>query len=228
MRSILEFLLEWRTNPQPDSRSMQNHLFDQQDVTETLLVLESDGRAEYLHGFYDAEASDGLFANLLGSLNWEPDQIFMFGRLVTTARKVAWVGDPDCLYTYSGVQKTPQAWSTELLTMKHKLEQLTGHSYNSCLANLYHTGDEGMGWHSDNEKELDSAAPIASISLGARRKFAFRHKQDKKTVPVSLDHGSLLIMHPPIQEHWQHSLLKTKTVTSPRINLTFRKILPRI
>jgi alkylated DNA repair dioxygenase AlkB len=112
--------------------------------------------------------------------------------------------------------------------MKHKLEQLTGHSYNSCLANLYHTGDEGMGWHSDNEKELDSAATIASISLGARRKFAFRHKQDKTTVPVSLDHGSLLIMHPPIQEHWQHSLLKTKTVTSPRINLTFRKILPRI
>ena len=112
--------------------------------------------------------------------------------------------------------------------MKHQLERRTGHAYNSCLLNLYHSGDEGMGWHSDDEKELDSTAPIASVSLGARRKFAFRHKQDKTTVSVFLEHGSLLVMYPPIQEHWHHSLLKTKTVTDPRINLTFRKILPRI
>lgn len=204
---------------------MQNQLFDCQDAAEPIVILAKDGRAEYINHFYDAEVSDSLFTNVLGSLTWESDQIFMFGRLVTTARKVAWVGDPDCLYTYSGVQKIPQAWTKELLQMKHKLEQLTGHTYNSCLLNLYHTGDEGMGWHSDNEKELDSTTPIASVSLGARRKFAFRHKQDKTTSSIFLEHGSLLIMHPPIQEHWHHSLLKTKTITSPRINLTFRKIL---
>ena len=204
---------------------MQNQLFDCQDPAESIVILAKDGRAEYINHFYDAEVSDSLFTNVLGSLTWESDQIFMFGRLVTTARKVAWVGDPDCLYTYSGVQKIPQVWTKELLQMKHKLEQLTGHTYNSCLLNLYHTGDEGMGWHSDNEKELDSTTPIASVSLGARRKFAFRHKQDKTTSSIFLEHGSLLIMHPPIQEHWHHSLLKTKTVSSPRINLTFRKIL---
>jgi alkylated DNA repair dioxygenase AlkB len=204
---------------------MQNQLFDCQDPAESIVILAKDGRAEYINHFYDAEVSDSLFTNVLGSLTWESDQIFMFGRLVTTARKVAWVGDPDCLYTYSGVQKIPQVWTKELLQMKHKLEQLTGHTYNSCLLNLYHTGDEGMGWHSDNEKELDSTTPIASVSLGARRKFAFRHKQDKTTSSIFLEHGSLLIMHPPIQEHWHHSLLKTKTITSPRINLTFRKIL---
>jgi alkylated DNA repair dioxygenase AlkB len=204
---------------------MQNQLFDCQDAAEPIVILAKDGRAEYINHFYDAEVSDSLFTNVLGSLTWESDQIFMFGRLVTTARKVAWVGDPDCLYTYSGVQKIPQVWTKELLQMKHKLEQLTGHTYNSCLLNLYHTGDEGMGWHSDNEKELDSTTPIASVSLGARRKFAFRHKQDKTTSSIFLEHGSLLIMHPPIQEHWYHSLLKTKTITSPRINLTFRKIL---
>ena len=204
---------------------MQNQLFDCQDAAEPIVILAKDGRAEYINHFYDAEVSDSLFTNVLGSLTWESDQIFMFGRLVTTARKVAWVGDPDCLYTYSGVQKIPQAWTKELLQMKHKLEQLTGHTYNSCLLNLYHTGDEGMGWHSDNEKELDSTTPIASVSLGTRRKFAFRHKQDKTTSSIFLEHGSLLIMHPPIQEHWHHSLLKTKTITSPRINLTFRKIL---
>ncbi len=204
---------------------MQNQLFDCQDPAESIVILAKDGRAEYINHFYDAEVSDSLFTNVLGSLTWESDQIFMFGRLVTTARKVAWVGDPDCLYTYSGVQKIPQVWTKELLQMKHKLEQLTGHTYNSCLLNLYHTGDEGMGWHSDNEKDLDSTTPIASVSLGARRKFAFRHKQDKTTSSIFLEHGSLLIMHPPIQEHWHHSLLKTKTITSPRINLTFRKIL---
>lgn len=204
---------------------MQNQLFDCQDAAEPIVILAKDGRAEYINHFYDAEVSDSLFTNVMGSLTWESDQIFMFGRLVTTARKVAWVGDPDCLYTYSGVQKIPQVWTKELLQMKHKLEQLTGHTYNSCLLNLYHTGDEGMGWHSDNEKELDSTTPIASVSLGARRKFAFRHKQDKTTSSIFLEHGSLLIMHPPIQEHWHHSLLKTKTITSPRINLTFRKIL---
>ena len=207
---------------------MQNQLFDRQDDTGPLLILAKDGRAEYLNRFYDTETADGLFNNLLDSLTWESDELFMFGKLVRTARKVAWVGDPECLYTYSGVQKKPQPWSQELAQMRNKLEQFTGHSYNSCLLNLYHTGDEGMGWHSDNERELDSAAPIASISLGARRKFAFRHKYDKTTNSVFLEHGSLLIMHPPIQEYWQHSLLKTKTVTSPRINLTFRKILPRI
>ena len=207
---------------------MQNQLFDRQDDTGPLLILAKDGRAEYLNRFYDTETADGLFNNLLDSLTWESDELFMFGKLVRTARKVAWVGDPECLYTYSGVQKKPQPWSQELAQMRNKLEQFTGHSYNSCLLNLYHTGDEGMGWHSDNERELDSAAPIASISLGVRRKFAFRHKHDKTTNSVFLEHGSLLIMHPPIQEYWQHSLLKTKTVTSPRINLTFRKILPRI
>jgi alkylated DNA repair dioxygenase AlkB len=206
---------------------MQNQLFDQQDATEPLVILAKDGQAEYLSGFYDAEASDDLFTNLLDTLIWESDEILMFGKLVRTARKVAWVGDPECLYTYSGIQKTPQAWTKELIEMRGKLEQFTGHTYNSCLLNLYHTGEEGMGWHSDNERELDSAAPIASVSLGARRKFAFRHKRDKTTSSVFLENGSLLIMHPPIQEHWQHSLLKTKTVTSPRINLTFRKILPR-
>jgi len=124
---------------------MQNQLFDRQDDTGPLLILAKDGRAEYLNRFYDTETADGLFNNLLDSLTWESDELFMFGKLVRTARKVAWVGDPECLYTYSGVQKKPQPWSQELAQMRNKLEQFTGHSYNSCLLNLYHTGDEGMG-----------------------------------------------------------------------------------
>ncbi|MBU3594199.1 alpha-ketoglutarate-dependent dioxygenase AlkB [Polynucleobacter sp. 71A-WALBACH] len=207
---------------------MQNQLFSEKDFSDPTFLLEKDGRAEYFNHFYDADESDHLFEGLLNSLPWTSDQITMFGKSIITSRKVAWVGDPECLYTYSGMQKIPQVWTHELLQIKCKLEQVTGHTYNSCLLNLYHNGDEGMGWHSDNEKELDRATPIASISLGARRKFAFRHKQDKTTVPIFLEHGSLLIMHPPIQDFWHHSLLKTKSITNPRINLTFRKIVPRI
>jgi alkylated DNA repair dioxygenase AlkB len=205
---------------------MQSSLFNQSNPSDPICLFERDGRAEYFHHFCDADESDHLYRCLLSSLLWEADEIKMFGNLVKTARKVAWVGDPDCTYTYSGVQKMPQAWTNELLQIKHKLEQFTGHTYNSCLLNLYHSGAEGMGWHSDDERELDSATPIASVSLGARRKFAFRHKKDKATISVFLEHGSVLIMHPPIQEHWHHSLLKTKIDIGPRINLTFRKILP--
>lgn len=207
---------------------MQNQLFDRQESADSQVILEKDGQAEYLNNFLDADDADNLFKNLLDSLAWESDQIKIFGNLVTTARKMAWVGDPQCRYTYSGIQREPQGWTKELLHIKYQLEGATGYIYNSCLLNLYHNGDEGMGWHSDNEKELDDTTPIASVSLGARRKFAFRHKLEKETVSVFLEHGSLLIMHPPIQEHWHHSLLKTKTMTGPRINLTFRKILPRI
>ena len=207
---------------------MQNQLFDLLSTPEPIVILAKDGQAEYLNNFYAVDECHDLFQNLFCSLPWESDQIILFGKLVTTSRKVVWVADPECPYTYSGIQKTPHTWTNELLQIKHKIEQATGHSYNSCLLNLYHTGNEGMGWHSDNEKELDSTSSIASLSLGARRKFAFRHKQDKRTTSVFLENGSLLIMHPPIQEYWNHSLLKTKTVMSPRINLTFRKMLPRL
>lgn len=215
-------------SPSNQSTDMQNPLFDYQNTAEPLAIVTRDGHVEYFNHFYAADESDHLYKSLLNSLPWEVDEIKMFGKLVKTARKVVWVGDPECAYTYSGVQKTPQAWTNDLLQMKHKLEKFTGHTYNSCLLNLYHSGAEGMGWHSDDEKELDGTSPIASVSLGAQRKFAFRHKQDKTTYPVFLEHGSLLIMHPPTQEYWHHSLLKTATITSPRINLTFRKILPGI
>ena len=148
----------------------------------------------------------------------------MFGKLITTKRKVAWVGDAGCSYTYSGVKKFPQVWTADLLHIKHKLESLTHSTFNSCLLNLYHDGDEGMGWHSDDEKELDSAAPIASVSLGGARKFAFKHKLDKTSVSLFLEDGSVLLMQPPTQEFWQHSLTKTKRAVAPRINLTFRAI----
>jgi alkylated DNA repair dioxygenase AlkB len=203
---------------------MQSLLFNHphQDTTHT--VLEKDGRVEYMPGFFNEDQSTLLFNQLLQSLDWQSDQIVMFGKMITTKRKVVWVADPDCSYTYSGVKKNPEAWTPELLQMKTQLEKLAGCVFNSCLLNLYHSGEEGMGWHSDDEKELDPKAPIASVSLGASRKFAFRHKIDKTKASIILENGSVLMMHPPTQEYWSHSLVTTKLATPARINLTFRSI----
>jgi alkylated DNA repair dioxygenase AlkB len=187
-------------------------------------LLPKDGGATYIPGFFGPNHCAALFTSIQSTIDWKEDQLLMFGKLITTKRKVAWVGDAGCSYTYSGVKKFPQAWTADLVHIKHKLELLTHSAFNSCLLNLYHDGDEGMGWHSDDEKELDSAAPIASVSLGGARKFAFKHKLDKNTVSLFLEDGSVLLMQPPTQEFWQHSLTKTKRPVAPRINLTFRAI----
>jgi alkylated DNA repair dioxygenase AlkB len=203
---------------------MQSLLFENLEKDPLQNLLPEHGSVYYYPEFCDVVSSAHLVKVLQQSLVWESDQLIMFGKRITTRRKVAWVGDLNCSYTYSGVQKNSQAWTPELIQIKTKFEEMTQTEFNSCLLNLYHDGNDGMGWHSDDEKELDAQAPIASLSLGAKRKFAFRNKENKSTVSVFLENGSALIMHAPTQDYWQHSLLKTKTVHEPRINLTFRRI----
>ena len=204
---------------------MQSSLFEFRHSDSPINLLPRDGSAQYLPEVLSDVHAANLMDQLQRSLAWESDQLILFGKKITTRRKVAWVGDLDCSYTYSGVKKSPQAWTPELLSIKQEMEELAQSEFNSCLLNLYHDGDDGMGWHSDDEKELDVSAPIASLSLGAQRKFAFRHKEDKTTIPVYLENASILIMHSPTQKFWQHALLKSKKVSTPRMNLTFRKIL---
>jgi alkylated DNA repair dioxygenase AlkB len=202
----------------------QNSLFRTEPDQCRLNILTKDGSVHYHPEFTSAEDSAKLIDRLKVSLQWEVDQLIIFGKLVTTRRKVAWIGDRNCAYTYSGIKKQPQAWTPELLFIKSQIEELAQSNFNSCLLNFYHDGADGMGWHSDDEKELDAQSPIASLSLGASRKFAFRHKTDKTTTSLILENGSALIMYPPTQQFWQHALLKTKTSHTFRINLTFRKI----
>ena len=204
---------------------MQHLLFENLPEDYTKNILPKDGSVHYHPEFISAADSAKFMDQLQKSIQWEADRLIMFGKVVTTRRKVAWIGDSKCAYTYSGVNKQPQAWTPELLLIKRQLEGFTNAEFNSCLINVYHDGNDGMGWHSDDEKELDSKAPIASLSLGATRKFAFRNKKDKRTISLFLENGSALIMEAPTQEYWHHSLLKTKAITAPRINLTFRKII---
>lgn len=137
---------------------------------------------------------------------------------------MAWYGEKPFEYTYSNTTKYALPWTSELLALKTLIKKETGEHFNSCLLNLYHNGDEGMAWHSDGETDLKKDGAIGSLSFGAERKFAFKHKQTKDKVELILEHGSLLVMKDITQTHWLHRLPPTKKITQPRINLTFRTI----
>ena len=171
------------------------------------------------------EEADDFFKILADTIPWEADVVHMFGKRIVTKRKVAWYGDQPYDYTYSNSTKKALPWTPALRELKEMAENLTNETYNSCLLNLYHTGEEGMGWHTDNEKELKRNGAIASYSFGAERKFVFKHKTTKEKVELLLDHGSLLVMKGATQNHWLHRLPPTKKVGSARINLTFRTII---
>ena len=187
-------------------------------------LLPKEGTVNYYGTIFSKADADFYYERLLNDIAWENDQAVIFGKLIITKRKVAWYGEQPFEYTYSNITKTALPWTKELLALKNKIEELSGETFNSCLLNLYHNGDEGMAWHSDGEKDLKKNGAIASLSFGAERKFAFKHKMDKTTISLTLAHGSLLIMKDETQTHWLHRLPPTKLVSKPRINLTFRTI----
>ncbi|AJH14348.1 alpha-ketoglutarate-dependent dioxygenase AlkB family protein [Myroides profundi] len=187
-------------------------------------ILPYDGEVDYYGIVFNKEQCDHYYDQLLTHVAWQCDQAIIFGKKVTTKRKVAWYGDIPFSYTYSNITKTALVWTEELLALKKIVEEKTGETYNSCLLNLYHTGEEGMAWHSDGEKDLKKHGAIASLSFGAVRKFAFKHKENGVKIDIILDNGSLLVMKGTTQENWLHRLPPTKVVHTPRINLTFRTI----
>src|SRR6201996_371549 len=188
-------------------------------------LLPKDGRADYYGQVLGPAEAEGYLERLLKEIEWRNDEAVIFGRHIVTKRKVAWYGDNTYTYTYSNITRQALPWTKDLLALKELTERLTGVRYNSCLLNLYHDGDEGMAWHSDDEKELEPDGAIASLSFGAERRFLFRHRENKETIEVVLAAGSLLVMRGSTQTHWLHSLPKMKKVRSPRVNLTFRNML---
>lgn len=189
-----------------------------------LNILQCDGEVYYFGKLIDDDNADVLLSELLQNISWEHDELAIYGKHITTKRKTAWYGDSAFEYSYSNTTKKALPWIPALSSLKNLVEQQSQSSFNSCLLNLYHAGDEGMAWHSDDEKELGDEPTIASISLGAERKFSFKHKKTKQSISLPLEHGSLLLMKGVTQKYWQHSLPKTTKVKEPRINLTFRTI----
>jgi len=188
-------------------------------------LLPNDGTVVYYGQIMPRQQADHYLEALLNNIAWKQDEAVIFGRHILTKRKVAWYGDRKFEYTYSNITKQALPWTTELMELKAIAEQETGETYNSCLLNLYHNGDEGMAWHSDGEKDLKKNGAIGSMSFGAERKFSFKHKHSKETVSLLLEHGSMLVMKDDTQTHWLHRLPPTKKIMTPRVNLTFRTIL---
>lgn len=181
--------------------------------------LPKDGVVNYYGSIFAAEKSKFYLQHLLEHIRWQNDTLNIAGKYIVTDRKIAWYGDEAFELMYSSTKKTGYLWTNTLLELKIRVENITKETYNSCLLNLYHTGEEGLGWHSDCEK-----GAVASLTFGATRKFVFKHKRTKEKVEFNLMRGDLLVMKGSTQKHWVHKLPPTKKVVSPRINLTFRTI----
>lgn len=184
---------------------------------------EIPDRVDLHSQWLDADNADRLLLEVKAQAAWKQDHIVIQGNTIALPRLTAWHGDRG--YRYSGIQNTPAAWTPALLELRDRLEKETGASFNSVLCNLYRTGQDSVAWHADDERELGPEPTIASVSLGATRKFSLKRKDGTGSrLDIALQHGDLLIMKGDTQKHWVHQLPKTKTVNTERINLTFRQI----
>lgn len=206
-------------------------------MTLELFAVEADPTSNLLpcdgilndHGLlFAADDADEHLAGLLAEIPWRHDTAVIYGKHITTARQVAWYGDAAFAYHYSGTRRIALPWTARLLTIKARVEAvlvpISPTVFNSCLLNLYADGTQGMAWHSDDEKELGPETVIASVSFGATRKFAFRHKRTGEKRAMLLAHGQLIVMRGAMQTHWLHAITKSARVHSPRVNLTFRTL----
>ena len=188
-------------------------------------IVGKDGVAFLIEHFIPDEIADHYCQSLLHDVQWQEEHYTIYGKRVTAPRLVAWYGDQEATYRYSGITHTPLRWLPLLAKLKNQIEKQSQHTFNSVLCNLYRNGQDSMGWHADKEPELGENPYIASLSLGDTRVFKLRHNKTKQTIDVLLGNGSLLLMGGELQHHWRHSIPKTTKAKQPRINLTFRKIL---
>lgn len=183
------------------------------------------GDVVYLRGFFSPQDSDRLLWQLDETTVWRQETFRMYGKEMPIPRLTAWYGDPGRTYTYSKIAMHPEPWTPPLREIKARIEDAAQTEFNSVLLNLYRDGRDSVGWHSDDEPELGPDPVIASVSLGATRKFQMRRtavKQERGE--LELTHGSLLLMHGSTQRTWQHQVPKTSRPVDPRVNLTFRTI----
>jgi len=185
-----------------------------------------DADVRYAPQWLARDAADALFVAVRDGVAWERHRIRLFGRDVDAPRLSCWIGDADATYTYSRMRYTPRPWPEALLAIRGRLRAECGADFNGVLANLYRDGNDGMGWHSDDEPELGAHPLIASVSLGATRRFVIRHRGNRsRRLEIELAHGSLLLMGGATQAHYRHALPKTARAVGARINLTFRRLI---
>lgn len=193
------------------------------NAKEGLTVIEN-GEYIFYPNFFSKSESDSLLKNLRTNIIWKQESMNMYGKKIDFPRLTAWYGNNDKPYSFSGITLQPLPWTSEILTIKSKIEPIAKTEFNSVLLNLYRDGNDSISWHTDAEKELGINPIIASVNFGATRKFQLRHIKTKEKLEIELTHGSLLIMQGELQHFWQHQVPKTSKVVGERINLTFRVI----
>ncbi|WP_298739356.1 alpha-ketoglutarate-dependent dioxygenase AlkB [uncultured Chitinophaga sp.] len=203
--------------------NQQLFVFPEDDAPHKVLL--KDGALEYYPHFFTIPEADRLLQQLLKKIDWKQESMNMYGKQVLFPRLMAWHGDAGSTYAFSGKTYSPQPWTPPLPEIRQRIEPVAGVQFNSVLLNLYRDGKDAMGWHADDEPELGLNPLIASVNLGATRRFMLRYKSDHRLkYELELQHGSLLIMKGTIQHYWQHQVPKTSRPLPSRINLTFRVI----
>lgn len=188
-------------------------------------TLPPDGWIEYLPNWLEPALADRLMARLEPEIAWERRSITMFGRTLLQPRLICFMGEAGVVYRYSGGRYAAAPWHPLLQPMLDPLRRVCPPGFNCVLVNLYRDGLDSMGWHADDEPELGPRPTIASLSLGATRRFQLRSRENhQRRFELPLEHGSLLVMRGQLQAHWQHQVPKTSSPVEPRINLTFRWI----
>ena len=200
-------------NPVPSNAGITN---------QTGRVTIQNGEYVFIPGFFNQLESDFYLKTLRETVLWKQESMSMYGKKIALPRLIAWYGNDDKPYSFSGVTLQPNPWTKEMIEIKNRIEPLAKVSFNSVLLNLYRSGRDSVSWHTDSEPELGKNPIIASVSFGATRKFQLRNIQTKEKVELHLTPGSLLIMQGALQHHWQHQVPKTSMNVGERINLTFR------
>lgn len=187
-------------------------------------LLPSDGSAVLHDWVLGDRNSEEILSRLMDEVPWTSNTIRVFGVDHVEPRLVSWHGDPGASYSYSGLQLAVNPWTPLLSELKSVCESIAGTPFNSVLLNLYRDGNDRVGWHADDEPELGPEPVIASLSLGAVRRFRFRHRETGESVACDLPSGSLVVMSGLSQRCWVHEVPRQKRVVSPRVNLTFRRV----
>ena len=188
-------------------------------------LLPFDGSALLIPKFFEPKQTAQMFQQIMDETPWEMPEMVMFGKKYSQAGLSTWFTNTNVSYVYSGITRTPHAMTLVLQAVMDQCTLASGAEYNSVLVNLYRDGNDSVSWHSDNEEINGSEPTIASVSLGATRRFDLRHKESGETVRVDLEDGSLLVMSGLSQHCWVHQIAKTKTKVGPRINLTYRRVI---
>lgn len=189
-------------------------------------IIDTFGDVSFYPSLFSQEESNQIKEDLIENIEWKQEPIWMFGKKIMQPRLTALYGNSNVKYGYSGIVMNPYPWNETLMHIKSRVEGLSDVKFTHVLLNFYRDGQDSMGWHRDNEKNLGINPTIASVSFGISREFQLRNyttKQDKKS--IELTHGSLLLMKGETQHYWEHQIPKSKKINLPRINLTFRKVL---